>query len=215
MSRLTSLAATYGSRLIRWRYPDVVWRMPHDERVAYLTFDDGPTPAATERLLTLLDRYDAKASFFLIGREAARQEDLVRAIHAAGHTIGNHTYTHPDAWRLSPDRLLRELERTSATLEDLVGSTVRWMRPPYGHLTTLMRRWALVRRQRIAMWDVMPADWLLPTGVSHLQRRILRSIRPGSLIVLHDNPKSQAATPRALAALLPRLRDEGWQFRAL
>ena len=100
-------------------------------------------------------------------------------------------------------------------LEDLLARPVRWMRPPYGRFTGAMRRWCQLRRQRCTMWDVGPGDYLPGATAGAIEGRILRAVRPGSIIVLHDNPRADAIVPEALAAVLARLRDAGWTFRAL
>lgn len=215
---MIDLVHLVGTHVPRWAarfYPDLLWRMPGHERVAYFTFDDGPTPSLTGRLLDVLARFEAPASFFVLGRHARRDPGLVRALAAAGHTVGNHTFTHPDAWATAEAHLVEELERTTGLLEDLLAQPVRWMRPPYGRFTYPMRRWCQLRRQRCTMWDVGPGDYL-PGATAHaIEQRILRAIRPGSIIVLHDNPRADAITPHALADVLARLRDLGWTFAAL
>ncbi|HMB91019.1 MAG TPA: polysaccharide deacetylase family protein [Rhodothermales bacterium] len=209
---------TVGTRLPRWvarYYPDVLWRIPTTERVVYFTFDDGPTVALTAALLDILARFDASATFFLLGKHAQQHPALVRDLADAGHTLGNHTFSHPDAWRASSARVLSELERTTGLLEDLTGQPLRWMRPPYGRFTQAIRRWCDLRRQRCTMWDIGPGDYL-PTATTHrISRRILDAVRPGSIIVLHDNPKARHVTPAALTSALQILHDEGWQFAGL
>ena len=212
---VTRLIGTQVPRLLQGLYPDLLWRVPTRRRTAYLTFDDGPTPQLTGRLLDLLAQHGAKATFFLIGEEAERDPGLVRAMVEGGHTIGNHTYTHPDAWRTPRGQVLRELSRTSALLEDQTQKPVRWMRPPYGRFTQSMRSWALVRRQRLTMWDLMPGDYLRNATADKVEQRVLSDIRPGSIIVLHDNPKAEHVTPSALARILTRLTDDGWSLEAL
>ena len=212
---ITHLIGTQVPRLLQGLYPDILWRVPTRRRAAYLTFDDGPTPHLTGRLLDLLAQHGAKATFFLIGSQAERDPGLVQAMVEGGHTIGNHTYTHPDAWRTPHEHVLSELSRTSALLEDQTQTSVRWMRPPYGRFTQSMRSWALVRRQRLTMWDLMPGDYLPGSTAHKVEQRILSSIRPGSIIVLHDNAKAERVTPAALARLLPCLTADGWSFEAL
>ena len=215
---MIDLVNVVGTHVPRWAarfYPDLLWRMPARERIAYFTFDDGPTPGLTDRLLDVLARFDAPASFFVVGRHARRDPGLVHALAAAGHTVGNHTFSHPDAWTTAEARLVEELERTTGLLEDLLGRPVRWMRPPYGRFTRAMRRWCQLRRQRCTMWDVGPGDYLPGATAGAIERRILRAVRPGSIIVLHDNPRAGAIAPEALAAVLAHLRDLGWSFRAL
>ena len=195
---------------IRWRQP-----VPADERKAYLTFDDGPHPSVTPRLLALLAAYDARATFFVVGRQARAHPDLVRSIRTAGHQIGNHSYAHRDPWLASSRTTLRDLERTRELLHELRAGPTPWVRPPYGHFTRAMRRWCRCRSHQLVMWDLMPGDflpWATPEGLS---RRIFNLIRPGSIIVLHDNPNVKRVTPPALEMTLRHLTTRGWRFPPL
>lgn len=195
--------------------PGLTWRHDDGARTLFLTFDDGPCPTSTPRLLEVLARHEARASFFLLGRAARRRPDLVRALHEAGHTLGQHTDTHPDAWRTPAARLLGEMERATATLEAITGEAVGWMRPPYGHLTPSMLRWCRARGQRVAMWDVMPGDFLSSATPAGVLRRTLRLVRPGSVVVLHEGGRARHVTPPALAEALPRLAGLGYRFAPL
>jgi len=215
---MIDLIYTMGTRFPRSvarYYPDLLWRVPSPARVAFFTFDDGPTPATTGPLLDVLARFDAPASFFLLGQRAARDPGLVRATVEAGHTVGNHTYTHPNAWKIPTATLLCELERTTGLLEDLTRQPVRWMRPPYGYFTRPMRRWCRIRRQQLTMWDVGPGDFLPKTTQRQVEQHLLKALRPGSIIALHDNQNAHRITPPALVNVLARLQDEGWRFAAL
>lgn len=209
---------TIGTRVPRWAaryYPDLLWRMPTNERVVYFTFDDGPTDVLTPALLDILAQFDAQATFFVLGKYAQQHPALIHDLMNAGHTLGNHTFSHPDAWRSSPAKVLRELEQTTGLLENMTGHPLRWMRPPYGRFTRSMRRWCDLRRQRCTMWDIGPGDYLPTANTTNITRRILNAIRPGSIIVLHDNPKAKEVTPAALRASLQHLQKEGWRFDAL
>lgn len=209
---------TVGTRLPRWvarYYPDVLWRMPTTERVVYFTFDDGPTASLTPTLLDTLARFEASATFFVLGKHAQRHPVLVRDLVAAGHTLGNHTFSHPDAWWASSNHVLGELERTTGLLEDLTGQPLRWMRPPYGRFTRAMRRWCDLRRQRCTMWDIGPGDYLPAATADTISCRILRAVRPGAIVVLHDNPKAEHVVPSALSRVLHDLSQDGWRFASL
>lgn len=195
--------------------PSLLWRRDDGKRTLFLTFDDGPCPSTTPRLLDLLARHDVPATFFLVGAAARRRPDLVRAIQAAGHVIGQHTDTHPDAWRTPATEVEAELGRATATLEDLTGAAVRWMRPPYGRFTPAMLRWCRRRGQRVAMWDVMPGDFLSSATPAGVLRRTLRLVRPGSVIVLHEGGPARRVTPAALADALPQLTGLGYRFASL
>ncbi|MEM1094021.1 MAG: polysaccharide deacetylase family protein [Bacteroidota bacterium] len=213
----TSLLATYGVRLAPRIWPDLLWRLPplsSGDRVAYLTFDDGPT-LHTPRYLDILARYDARATFFLLGRQMEEHPTMVELLLEAGHALGNHGYSHSDPWRTPTAALLAEFDRTTALLRAHLGHPPCWLRPPYGHFTRALRGWGLSRRQRMVMWDVMPGDFLRGVTSKHVSERVLRSIRPGSIVVLHDNPNVAHVTPVALGALLSNLTAEGWRFAAL
>lgn len=215
MIDLIDLMGTRLPRRLAARYPDLLWRRATAERVAYLTFDDGPTQVLTGPLLDLLARHDARATFFLLGRAARQYPEGVRALVAAGHTLGNHSFTHPDAWRAAPGRVLAELDATTRLLEDLTGEPLRYLRPPYGRFTAAIRAWCLARRQRLVMWDVMPGDWMARTTTADIERRVLGHLRPGSIVVLHDNPKCALKLPPALETILRTLRADGWRLEAL
>lgn len=212
---LVSLLGNQLPRLAAPLFPDLLWRRPDGTRTLYLTFDDGPCPETTAATLDLLDRYGVRAAFFLVGTHARRHPALVRAIRDAGHLVGQHTDTHPDAWKAPPKAVADEMARATATLEDLTGAPVRWMRPPYGRFTAPMRRWCRERGQRIVMWDVMPGDFLPMTTPSDVVRRTLGLVRPGSILVLHEGHHARTVTPPALRRLLPRLLDERYRFGTL
>jgi peptidoglycan/xylan/chitin deacetylase (PgdA/CDA1 family) len=167
-----------------------------------LTFDDGPNPRWTPVLLEILARREVRATFFLIGRFAASQRSLVREMHQAGHLIGNHTWTHPNLARTSTEQTREELTRTSAELEQIVGDTICYFRPPYG-----ARRPATLRIARElglipVLWNAMTADWEAtdPGQVTpRLSERIEHNERRGyaTNIVLHDGGHKTLETDRS------------------
>ncbi|MEM1042415.1 MAG: polysaccharide deacetylase family protein [Bacteroidota bacterium] len=211
---LVSLLGNHVPRAASRLFPDLLWRRTDGTRTLYLTFDDGPDET-TPALLELLDRYEVPASFFLVGEQMRRWPECVRALHAAGHTVGQHTDTHANAWKTPADVVETEMARATATLEDLTGEAVRWMRPPYGYFTTAMRRWCRQHGQRIAMWDVMPGDFLASATPDAVLNRTVDLARPGSVIVLHEGGHARRVTPPALALALPLLLADGYRFAAL
>ncbi|MBI5757502.1 MAG: polysaccharide deacetylase family protein [Planctomycetales bacterium] len=220
--------ATFAPRMAAPFFRDVVWRgerfvrgfddghtVQPPAKAIYLTFDDGPTREGTPKLLDVLERFGVQATFFLLGQQAERHPELVRAIVAAGHDVGNHTFGHIDAWRTLFPQVAEELVRTQAILEELTQQPIRLVRPPHGHFTAKLRTWCRERSQRLVMWDVMPADFVPWIDADRIVRSITRWSRPGSIVVLHDNPKSLEVTPAALEVLLPKLLDDGWHFGVL
>ncbi len=207
--------ATFLARASAPFRPDVLWRVPTLQRKLYLTFDDGPTRKGTPALLDLLDKYNAQATFFLIGQAAQTYPELVHAISSAGHTIGNHTQHHVDAWRAAAHVVKTDLMQGHQTLSDLIDKPVQWVRPPYGHLSSTFKTWCRAYQQVPVMWDVLTGDFWPTPSVSKRLHSVARRIRPGSILVLHDNARFHTTSLSLTAHLLQMFKAEGWQFEAL
>jgi len=156
-----------------------------------LTFDDGPNPAWTPRLLDILASHDVRATFFLLGKFAEAEPELVRRIVAGGHLIGNHSWSHPNLALTSASRVQEELARTSQTLEQIAGVTVRFIRPPFGARRPAVFRVARSLGMTSVLWNAMTSDWREPSAeriAELLARRIDRLERRGRAanVVLHD-----------------------------
>jgi len=191
--------------------PNLV-RLPREEaargRVA-LTFDDGPDPEVTPRVLDLLDARGAKGTFFVIGERAARRPDLVREIAARGHALGNHTWSHPVGFYfLAPRRIAREIDDVQRLVAELCGAAPRHFRAPAGIRSALLEPLLARRGMTLATWTRRGFDAACgdPRTVA---RRLLRGLAAGDLLLLHDGAPRRApdGTPVSLA-VLPRLLDE-------
>src|SRR5277367_1506625 len=159
-------------------------RLDDASRMA-ITFDDGPNPSVTPKVLELFERYDAKATFFLIGQRVRAFPGLAREIVERGHAIGNHTETHPSLTFLSAGRIAEELDRCDDAIVEATGKKPRWMRPPYGYRSPLLD--GIVRRRGaagVAMWNVAARDWRTHAPEPVIQR--LRRARGGDIVLLHD-----------------------------
>ncbi len=166
-----------------------------------LTFDDGPNPAATPRLLEVLARRNVRATFFLIGDFVRLQPGLTREIAAAGHTIGNHTMTHRFLPRYSAARILSEIVGCNAALEDTLGRKVELFRPPHGGRTPAVFRAAESLGLKTVQWNLIVGDWMdvsPPTLLSRLEHGIGRHRRSGigTNVVLHDGGQAGLGQPR-------------------
>ena len=181
-----------------------------------ITFDDGPNPAVTPGVLELLERYNATATFFLIGQRVRAFPALAREIAERGHAIGNHTETHPSLTFLTPGQIAEELDRCDEAIVSATGKSPRWMRPPYGYRSPLLD--GIVRRRGgagVAMWNVAARDWRTHAPEPVIQR--LHRARGGDIVLLHDGDHRVLEGKRehvvtALEYWLPRWRDTGIQF---
>jgi len=191
----------------------------NDPREVALTYDDGPNDACTESLLELLDRYNAKATFFMIGRFVRQNPALARQVHAAGHLVGNHTMTHPWlAWQ-SARRIGEELRGCQQALEDALGEPVRYFRPPHGARRPFVLRTATELGLTTVQWNAMGQDWNPISAeqiVTNLDRGISRSRNrhTSANLMLHDGSDvamgaDRSRTVRATEILLQRFRQDG------
>jgi peptidoglycan-N-acetylglucosamine deacetylase len=174
-----------------------------------MTFDDGPSPETTPRLLDILKQRNIKATFFMIGQNAERNPEIVKRILADGHEIGNHSWTHPQLAKLPDDRVTEEITKTQNAITNASGYTPKLLRPPYGSITGRQKEW--IENQfglSVILWSVDPFDWKRP-GASVIQQRILAGARPGAIILSHDIHKQ---TVDAMPATLDALAAKGFKF---
>jgi peptidoglycan/xylan/chitin deacetylase (PgdA/CDA1 family) len=182
--------------------------------VVYLTFDDGPTPAWTPRVLELLARHGAQATFFAVGRNAAAHPELVRQAYAAGHGVGNHTWTHRRLTRLDAGALEAEVGATSAAIQRATGAPVRCLRPPYATVDAASAGRARALGLRLTMWDLDTGDWRRP-GAGVIAGRVLDRVRSGDVVLMHDGGGDRSQTVAALQQVLPSLSARGFRFSSL
>jgi peptidoglycan/xylan/chitin deacetylase (PgdA/CDA1 family) len=186
-------------------------RGPADSRLVAFTFDDGPVPGVTERILDTLRAHDARATFFLIGEKVAAAPELARRVLAEGHELGHHTYTHRKLTELSDPDFDRELDRTQALFHDLLGRGAGWFRPPFGALRQDQARRVRERAMKVALWSVDAEDWRDPSPDSIVER-IGTHLHPGAIVLCHD----VAATADGLDRTLRHMREAAaYQLRTL
>jgi peptidoglycan/xylan/chitin deacetylase (PgdA/CDA1 family) len=179
-----------------------------------LTFDDGPDPESTPHFLDLLAQHEVRGTFFMLGERAVRHPDVVRQIAAEGHEPAVHGWTHGCVARLSPGRLSRELASARSSLEDLAGQPVRWYRPPYGIATVASNQASVTANLQTVLWTSWGRDWTARATPASVVRSVLRTLRPGGTVLLHDTdahsaPDSWRTTLEATGRLLDLWRDGG------
>ncbi|MFF2909073.1 polysaccharide deacetylase family protein [Paenibacillus sp. NPDC057934] len=165
-----------------------------------LTFDDGPDPRFTPKVLELLRRYDAKATFFVVGSHAERYPDLIRSIHAEGHLIGIHNYVHKTNWLMRPATVRKQIQRTDEIIYSITGEHSTYYRPPWGivNLFDFSKR----RRVQIVLWSAMFGDWREKQGAEKLTEKMLSRLNPGEVMLLHDSGATLGADPDAPGLML-------------
>lgn len=189
-------------------FPNFIWRIPTKEKVLYLTFDDGPTPEITPWVLEQLAAYKAKATFFAIGEQITQSPALFQQVIAEGHSVGNHSYTHPNGWAMDSISYFHNVRHCAR----LVKSSL--FRPPYGRLMPKQAQF-LQRHYRIIMWDVLSGDFDPKISKERCLSNVTRNAKPGSIIVFHDSVKAKEKLEFALPRVLQHFSEKGYQFEAL
>lgn len=186
----------------------MIWRIPTDEPVLYLTFDDGPVSGLTEWILEELGKYQARATFFCVGENVGKNPELYQKILLSGHATGNHTYSHLNSYQTWTRRFIRDVYRARKVIDS------RLFRPPYGRI----RPWAariLMPRFRIVMWDVLSMDYDRDLEPRMVMYNVVSKARPGSIIVFHDNLKARENLEYALPRILDHFSRAGYRFLSL
>lgn len=176
-----------------------------EEKLIAITFDDGPRRETTERLLDGLEERDARATFFLIGRQIEGNEDLVERMQAEGHQVGSHTWSHTRLTGVSADTLRQEVGRTEEALEDLLGPGSYWLRPPYGAVDAADRD--LIQTPMIK-WSIDPRDWE-KLDTAQVTAAVLKAAASNQIILLHD---IYPTSVDAALAVVDALQKEGYRF---
>jgi peptidoglycan/xylan/chitin deacetylase (PgdA/CDA1 family) len=174
-----------------------------------LTFDDGPHPELTPRLLDILRAEGVRATFYVVGKNVEAYPEIARRIVAEGHEIANHSWSHPALPSLGAARLNQELESTSAVIERVTGRRPTNMRPPYGALNERVRRTIINdHKMDIILWSVDPLDWKRP-GAAVVTQRLVQGAQPGGILLAHDiHPGTIEAMPGTIA----QLKAKGYGF---
>jgi len=202
--------------LLKKIYPFCVWDLPVNGQVIYLTFDDGPHQDATQFVLDTLHGYNAKATFFCIGKNVQEQPNLYKKILNEGHRIGNHTFSHSNGWKVSDQDYVNDILKAKKYIDSNL------FRPPYGRITNFQA--ALLQRKqtekkeelfRIIMWNVLSADFDIRLNGDKCAEHVIRNTKSGSIVVFHDSEKSLPRMKTALPKILDHFSKKGFRFDAI
>jgi peptidoglycan-N-acetylglucosamine deacetylase len=177
----------------------------------YLTFDDGPDPEWTPRVLDVLEQAKVKATFFAVGQQAQRLPELMRRVHDAGHAVGNHTFSHRHPWFMSPRAARAEVRDGANAISDVLGVAPQFYRPPHGRQRACMSDEAQRCGEQVVLWDVSAIDWG-PLGVVDSIEKRLHAVKGGDIVLMHDG-QNKHNRPDQLLQILPlflrKLADRG------
>jgi len=189
----------------------ILWDIKTDEKVIALTFDDGPHKKYTPEILDVLSKYDAKATFFIVGENAEKNPELALRIHDENHELAIHTYTHP--FKTNVSNLLKEIKQTHATIYGITGYSPVLFRPVEGQYTDAMIDAIHKEGYKVVMWSwhLDTFDWKSP-GEKKIINTVLKGAKPGSVVLFHDGGGNREQTVRALKKVLPELEQQGYKF---
>ena len=196
--------------------PGLTWQVPTEERILYLTFDDGPMPGPTDFVLEALDKHKAKGTFFVVGDNVAKHPDRLLAVAKAGHAIGNHTHNHLKGWSTDNEAYYTNIALADQTLRQVLGSEypVRLFRPPYGRIAPSQIGY-LKARYDVVMWSLLTCDFDATLAPTRCLEETYKRVAPGQVVVFHDSQKALRNLRVALPALLTVCAEEGYRFEAL
>jgi peptidoglycan/xylan/chitin deacetylase (PgdA/CDA1 family) len=197
-------------------FGEIVPRVETSEKVIALTFDDGPTPEATDRVLSILGQRKVKATFFLIGAEMERNPDLGRRIASEGHELGNHSFSHSHMVLKTPSFIRDEVERTDQLIRDSGYEGAIHFRPPYCHKLVLLPRYLSKTGRKTITMDIEPDSYPeIAEDSERITNHVIERARPGSIILLHVMYKSREPSLLAVAGIIDGLKEQGYEFKTV
>ena len=189
-------------------FPSFIWQFSEQEKGLFLTFDDGPSPEVTPWVLDQLDKFEVKATFFCLGKNAEMNPDLYAEIVRRGHATGNHSYSHIKGWGMDTGLYVRDID----TAAEFIHSNL--FRPPYGRIGPRQAS-VLSERYKIIMWNVLSQDYRRSLSGRRCARNVIRHLKPGAIIVFHDSVKSAQNLWIALPLVLQAIKEQGIECKPI
>ena len=198
--------------LIKALFPKYVWSIPNTEKKVWLTFDDGPIPEITEWVLSELEKYHAKATFFCIGDNIHKHPEVFKKIIASGHAIGNHTFNHLQGWKTQTSDYIENVEKCALEMTQHENTNSKLFRPPYGKIKPAQAKMLRELGYKIIMWDVLSYDFDSTISAEECLENVISNTEQGSIIVFHDSLKAEKNLKYALPKAIQILKDKGFVF---
>ncbi|MBJ2176381.1 polysaccharide deacetylase family protein [Aureibaculum sp. A20] len=211
---------SYFTKIPKWIrsvYPKQIWSFSNSKKEIFLTFDDGPTPEITDWVLNMLDQFDAKATFFCIGNNIEQNPTTYENILKAGHSVGNHTYSHEKGWKTKNEDYLNSVLKTDRIIEELKlkPNNPKLFRPPYGKIKRSQTKLLLEKGYKIVMWSIL--SWDFDTSITPKQclNNVVKNAEQGNIIVFHDSVKAFERLQIALPKVLEYFSEKGFVFKRI
>ena len=189
-------------------FPNYTWRIPTQEKVLYLTFDDGPIPTVTPWVLEQLEAFQARATFFCVGDNIRKHPEVFEQVVASGHAVGNHTFNHLNGWQTENISYFHNVRHCANMVHSVL------FRPPYGRLKPKQAQF-LQRHYRIVMWDVLSGDFDPKLSEEQCLANVINNAENGSIIVFHDSLKAEDKLHYVLPKVLEYFAEQGYVFGKL
>lgn len=200
--------------LVQQLFSDYIWRIDTAEKILYLSFDDGPSPKITPWVLEQLQKFEAKATFFLIGDRVIKYPELVHQIIDAGHSLGNHTHHHIKGRKSDTKAYLKNFLRAQRAITEYSGYRTDLFRPPYGSLTSKQAD-RILRTHQIIMMDVISGDFDVKRSPETCINKVIKYARKGSIVLFHDSEKAWPRLQMALPKVLSHFAEQGYRFEEI
>ncbi|WP_299523226.1 polysaccharide deacetylase family protein [Winogradskyella sp.] len=210
---------------VKTLFPNFVWNVNTSDKELFLTFDDGPTPEITEWVLQTLRQYNAKATFFCIGKNIESNPEIFQNILKDSHSIGNHTYDHLKGWKTKTKVYVGNTELADSVIAFQVQNSIvpnahnlevlKLFRPPYGKFKTKQSKKIQKLGYRIILWDVLSYDWDKTVSEETCFKNVISATKEGSIIVFHDSVKASRNLKYSLPKVLDYYNEKGYVFKAL
>lgn len=195
--------------LLKWIFPQYVWKVQRTKKKVFLTFDDGPIPLVTDFILDVLKKQQVKATFFCVGENVAKQQAIYNRILQEGHQVGNHTFNHLNGWKTATKKYVQNVVKAQNRIKS------KLFRPPYGKITPKQAKLLQKSGFKIIMWSILSGDFDQEITAEICYKNVIKNVRNGDIIVFHDNIKSKAKLELILEKTIIALKQKEFEFGLL